>query len=854
MCRQHDRATPVVHHPGAPPVAGSPPSLLTMTEALARHVDAAGRGPAALPGRGTPSTVRATLAGLELDGGPADVAAVHDFSVLMLALDDIWQQILDPDLVETAAEIYDELEQFGVAASTLQARKEPLITSLRRTAHAVLAAGVLPDEADDEVDRALAPRRITLRDFESARTVRRGPPTADRSADTSLPAAPAKPRRHPFATRLQTLIDELTERLAEPHAFQAFATDGADRAVNFGLAITYRQQWQPLAYQAGPLVRTITLAPGEERTFSVKRSTKRTESSTRGFQREDADRNETTETTRDVADVVSAAKISLGFQAEGRVDLDFKLGSAGGSTTISRDSERSSQETRQSFREAVRKAAQELKESHKVEITTTDSVEESRDDSGKVTNPNVELPVTYLFYELERRYRVSEQLYRIVPVVLVAQDVPAPNQITRAWLIQHDWILGRALRDDSFRPALRYLVDESPGVEVRLTHLERNMITQRDLVAELKVQIASSQADAEARYAALKREMTARANAIQNEDGEGFLSKGLEFFTGDDASPEAARVREDMARDAYERAVKGEREARERLAGAASALETATRTYIDARARFENAELGVLRLRLHVKENILHYLQAIWDHEPRDQRVFRLQATPVPRFAGQLHYRLVPDPDAVAIPPLWEPPARVEATMEITNVDATVPLAEIADLDRPLGYRGNYMVFAMRTHNTLTRFLSVPYADSRARVRDPDDLANFTISALDAYVACLQAHLADDELENLRPQISALYAAVLARPYPDEEEIVLPSRSLFLEALPGTAPVLEDFQLQHRAIDAARVAAEARLKDLEALRLIARIQAGDLSDPDIQTMIVAPTGTPIVVGDGSATP
>ena len=41
------------------------------------------------------------------------------------------------------------------------------------------------------------------------------------------------------------------------------------------------------------------------------------------------------------------------------------------------------------------------------------------------------------------------------------------------------------------------------------------------------------------------------------------------------------------------------------------------------------------RLRVHVKENILYYMQAIWRQEPPDQRFFRLYNIDVPdRHAG----------------------------------------------------------------------------------------------------------------------------------------------------------------------------------------------------------------------------
>ena len=36
------------------------------------------------------------------------------------------------------------------------------------------------------------------------------------------------------------------------------------------------------------------------------------------------------------------------------------------------------------------------------------------------------------------------------------------------------------------------------------------------------------------------------------------------------------------------------------------------------------------RLRVHVKDNILYYMQAIWSHEPPDQRFFRLYDIDVP--------------------------------------------------------------------------------------------------------------------------------------------------------------------------------------------------------------------------------
>src|SRR5678815_2724403 len=126
-------------------------------------------------------------------------------------------------------------------------------------------------------------------------------------------------------------------------------------------------------------------------------------------------------------------------------------------TTFGVEAASESSQNRKDFREAVLKAVQEYKNETSTEVTSeTDTTSESNQ-SGTIVNPNDELAVTYLFYELQKRYRISEQIYRVMPTVLVAQPVPKPHEITEAWVIAHDWILRRYLVDDSFIPSLEYL-------------------------------------------------------------------------------------------------------------------------------------------------------------------------------------------------------------------------------------------------------------------------------------------------------------------------------------------------------------------------------------------------------------
>src|SRR6266498_4090007 len=94
-----------------------------------------------------------------------------------------------------------------------------------------------------------------------------------------------------------------------------------------------------------------------------------------------------------------------------------------------------------------------------------------------------------MFYELQRTYRVSEKIHQLTPVILVANEVPAPDAIDDAWLIAHDWILRRVLLDDSFRPALEYLTKSFVGAELNIQVLNNNAKAQKQVVDQLNQQI-----------------------------------------------------------------------------------------------------------------------------------------------------------------------------------------------------------------------------------------------------------------------------------------------------------------------------------------------------------------------------
>ena len=66
----------------------------------------------------------------------------------------------------------------------------------------------------------------------------------------------------------------------------------------------------------------------------------------------------------------------------------------------------------------------------------TEDVRTETVESGEA-NPNDEIPVTYLFYELQRRFKIHEKLHRLM-VNLVANHAPPPHLIDEDFLISND--------------------------------------------------------------------------------------------------------------------------------------------------------------------------------------------------------------------------------------------------------------------------------------------------------------------------------------------------------------------------------------------------------------------------------
>jgi hypothetical protein len=288
--------------------------------------------------------------------------------------------------------------------------------------------------------------------------------------------------------------------------------------------------------------------------------------------------------------------------------------------------------------------------------------------------------------------------------------------------------------------------------------------------------------------------------------------------------------------------VREEKDLRARLEREVTALQTATDAFVRATADYTNHDMQVRRLIRHVRDNVLHYLQGIWSYEHPDQRFFRHHTIEAPRLLPRTRtYTLQPLTSwPVGMTPqpgktCYEITFEVELDPDVESTNKVAPLVELADLDKPLGFKGNYILFPLKVSNALTDYMMTPYLDAELGLRDPDDVGNWTLEEFSKFVDCLRETMGDDFAsieEDLRDQ----YKRILTDPLRDGEEIVVPTTSLMMESLVGSKPLMEDFKLLHRGLDVMKVVEEVRDQQLESLRKAARILDGQLGDPSVESV------------------
>ncbi|HEX6637224.1 MAG TPA: hypothetical protein VF033_06170 [Steroidobacteraceae bacterium] len=827
------------------------------------------------------TTVENAVDDFSLRKGPADTPAFYDFHSLQVAFDHVWKFLIDEDLV-TASHAVDT--RFRQKTGTSLAAVFPhhwadLVSSIDVS---IAIPQDIPAEVSAQFD-------ITREEWTDMSPTRQSKLTAiarelEKGCEGTVKVSVAgftikvpagkmgtlncERRRQDLREQGERLIDsvrhddyytlhktlrDLHDRMNGNYEFTVFAADPNTQAVNFGLLNTYRMQMAPINYQAGRLVKTIPLSPKEERKYSLKVTRTEKQARKEAIKNNSSLTHEQSSTARAEAEIMRKAqnKTNFGLSADGSYNIGISKGKS--TTTFGIEAQQESSENRKDFREAVLKAVQDYKEERTVEVETEETVGTEYNESGTIVNPNDELSATYLFYELQRRYRVSEQLYRVMPVVLVAQEVPAPHQITEAWVIAHDWIINRVLLDDSFRPCLQYLANKSVGDDFALRELRKNLRQQRNLVETLRIELSIASNEAENRYRALESAIEKRIGEEHAEKTDGWFSDVGDFFGGGGQDPEAAKARELAAKDAHQYAVEKAEKAAAALRTEMGALHVLTAEYNNVLRTHLDHETRVKRLLVHIRNNIFHYMQAIWSMEPPDQRFLRLHKVQVP----VLELAEVPDDSGTLVPdrhylvqvtPVDDIFASFRApgtkkhkalmTGKLKPVTRYKPLVQVARLDSPVDCMGNYMIFPLNEHNALTEFMAAPFIDSAFGAMDPDDLSNVSLQDYGRYVCCLHERLPAEQFEAMKPALRGWLEKLLADPLRNGDEITVPTDSLFIEILPGAHSLLENFKLRHRELDVFKAAEDVRKSRLENFRLAARLLHNEREDPDVEKKIV----------------
>ncbi|WP_045227152.1 hypothetical protein [Methyloterricola oryzae] len=869
------------------------------------------------------------ITGLHFTKGPADSPALFDFHTLNIAFEHVWKEATDLGILQQGEALYDQVVGVGQKPTKLK----DLILNISST---VRFLKLEPQQQQSQPPPAVIfefPDAVDLWNKmstnEQSALTRLTSAMLGKYHDTddgnnniwlnflngATPAVPFINKGHLLdrdgfdviaafrqkgqrlldnvcerveqATRLKTDLDsyteadslaqELNQKLKERYSFTYFAADSVERSINFGVLLTYRQEWNPAGYSAGELVRTIPLAPKEVRKYSKRTLVKKSRSQKEIEDNLRITKTDTSDTSRAESEIVNKALNKSTFAMNSTSTFDIPIGEvikigANVSTNFSNEAQRESNQTKKDFRESVIKAAQEYKTERRVEISTDTSEERENTESGEISNPNDELTVTYLFYELQRQFRVNERLHRMRPVVLVAQEMPAPHEIDDEWLTRHDWIIKRALLDDSFVYAFDCIVSVRGDI-LLLRELERTVLEQRKIVRDLRQNVRYYTDETGRMSRLMQAAINKEADIAEDRDfwdGIPLLGSQLDsaesaikgvgsllgFGKGDDPK-EAQRIRREGIKDAYERADRERRELMGRLEHETSVLNGLTKEVAEKRKDINEKEILIARLKSHVKDHILHYMQAIWSYEHPDQRFFRLFNTKVPQLSAPAASYNLRIKTTAAIPAPQDAVANLNKTgterkirhpfycRPIIDVEEKT-LAEVADLDNLLGFKGNYMIFPLLKSNVLTDFMMAPYVDSEFGLLDPDALGNWTLEEFEQLYCCLKEKMSDDEFSEIEPALKEFYKQLLTDPLRPGELITVPTGSLFIEALPGEHPILENFKALHRAVDVKKAQADVRRAELENIRYAARVMAGERGDPDVEKKIVV-EGTGVIV-------
>jgi hypothetical protein len=418
--------------------------------------------------------------------------------------------------------------------------------------------------------------------------------------------------------------------------------------INVGLRLVYRQEWR-FAGSRSEVVQSLPLRPKDAERVSIRR--------TRGN-----GGRWTTEEARPIAaaaecgdpvkacrkvvrEAVEAVAGVMKWPAEVEGGINIGLHGLAASTDMGLESERreSSRHASSRITESVRRVAGRILSETDVVVSVDTDESDGSASAGELREPLGEVPITHVYSRLLNQYDVVTHLSEVQNVVMVAEALPAPAEIDFWWVRRHRAILAAVLLDESCRGALESIGQAAPP--------PLNGQPATDLLGARDT--TTTQLDSFAGT------VTLRAESI---DMVGEWKRGR---------------REDVGE--WQRAT---------LQGMSDGVE------LPALEVGTNAERD--RLYEHLRANILHYQQAIWQEEDPQQRAmrYRKSGNKVPldwRFELRSGTGLTVDElgDRLAA-------KAVDGQFAAYAGGREASLDQVIDAGSPIGYYGNCAVYPMR--------------------------------------------------------------------------------------------------------------------------------------------------------------
>lgn len=476
--------------------------------------------------------------------------------------------------------------------------------------------------------------------------------------------------------------------------------------------LIYRQYWIPEGYVRGKLVGYKNLPPDTEE--SIKRrtivKTKRETTTVENFaatqQRDYSNtRKETSETTREISE-------KFGIKASASASCDFTIvanfgGKFGAETVTDYQLGQVGKSIQTMLAESVVKGSMSYNEKKEVKISEIVDIEDEFESVTKIRNSNKEITANYFYYQLLRQYLVTVELNDIRPVLLRTKELPSEAEIDETFLGQNAHILAEALPAQLASDLLE-VIDEIEALGRTLTHA-----------------IATAD-DREASYEAF------RATDRPNNDPE------TNSTAGDDW---------DARLESYERIMTAARE-----------------VAISAEDAYLRATVRLNRVKAHVRKNRAHYMQFIWNYQPKEDEDMLLE----------------------------------------NEKYGDYPLPQVTRGLIREGYYGQEEIFTYNGPSIALAELMVENMIAGSDITASMSEAELRETAL---FQQLSHYYSDQELDNLIEKIGV--QAFIVDPTPEEN--VLSSRhvqiaqdALIVETMPGQVPLLEAYQMAQRYLAVER--------------------------------------------------